>query len=58
MVTAVLVNANLGGSAHDAFNVLRRIAETTEVTIVELNKIDLRCQSSRDAIAWTANDLT
>ena len=58
MVTAVLVNTNLGGSAQDAFNVLRRIAETVEVVIAELNKIDLRCQSNRAAIAWTANDLT
>ena len=57
MVTAVLANTNLGGSAQDAFNVLRRIAETVEVVIAELNKIDLRCQSNRAAIAWTANDL-
>jgi hypothetical protein len=37
MVTAVLANTNLGGSAQDAFNVLRRIAETVEVVIAELN---------------------
>jgi len=58
MVTAVLANANLGGSSQDAFNALCKIAETAEVTIAELNKIDLRCLPSRDAIAWTANDLT